>query len=201
MLRNIYMKDTIFRIYYVSDEYTTGLTDVSILIKKEDGTVVLPSTIISELEEGIYYYDFTPTEETTYIVTIDSITKPLRSTQAFNIIQNLTNLSWSSMLYRVFYNAKNNLSGLTDVKIQAWYAGSKFVTDGILTESSTPGIYYYDLPLANPGSYVFTIDCVSNSLPSTKSIYVQDLDLTKVYVTTAVDGTARITNNISGTVD
>ena len=69
-----------------------------------------------------------------------------------------------------------------------------------MQETSTPGIYYYDLTMNDPGNYVFKVDSVSNPLPDMKSIYVQDLNLEEKYVTSVISGSSS-SSSISGSVD
>jgi len=201
LIKNYYQKDEPFRINYRATDFVTGLTDVRITIRKSNGVVVVNDVQMTELGEGIYFYNFTPTEATLYVAEVNSASNPGPDNKSFLVHEQLTNLAWSSQSYRVFYTAANQLSGLTDVKIIAWNESTKIVDEEVMTESATPGVYYYDVTMPNAGNYVFKVDSATNPSPDMKSVYVNELDLTKQYIFTNITGTARDSINIRGAVD
>lgn len=62
------------RIYYYSAFRETGLTDVKITIYDPNSSLCVSSVTMTELEQGIYYYDFVPESYGNYICKMSSAT-------------------------------------------------------------------------------------------------------------------------------
>lgn len=78
-----------YRIVYNARASATGLTDVKITIWKPDGTKLVESVAMSELGDGLYYYDIIPDTVGVYHYKADSASKPLLQTGSFNVVENV----------------------------------------------------------------------------------------------------------------
>ena len=189
------------KLYYASRDFTEGLSDVKVRIKNSNGILVVTDEFLTELEKGIYYYSWTPSSLGVFIAQINSNTLPFLGLKTINIADGIQETEWVSTTYRVFYQSKNNISGLVDVKISAWKESSKIVDEEVMTESNTPGIYYHDLDLDSHGSYVVKIDSASNPRPWAKSYYFKALDIEERFVYTEIDGVTRTLTSLRGTLE
>jgi len=88
---------------------------------------------------------------------------------------------YQDTLYKVFYVAQNETTGLTDVQIAILTPAG--VTEGyfIMTETTRPGIYSYDYTVAEIGRYLF--ECDSATLPGK---YAQAIDVVALLSTSTV---------------
>ena len=75
-----------YTIYYVADDFASGLTDVLLTILLPDKTSAGPYTMTEHSERsGVYYYDYTPTQNGQYYTEADSATTPKKVVQVINI--------------------------------------------------------------------------------------------------------------------
>jgi hypothetical protein len=81
-----------YRIYYVALDYTSGLTDVALIITKPDGTNE-SAVLMTELDSsGVYYYDYIPATKGQYLFTVDSISKPYKFSKSLDVIVSVTSV-------------------------------------------------------------------------------------------------------------
>jgi hypothetical protein len=75
-----------YRIYYVADNFQTGLIDVLLTVLLPDNTEAGPFTMTEHpLRPGVYYYDYLPIQNGQYYFEADSVTTPKKFVQIVNI--------------------------------------------------------------------------------------------------------------------
>lgn len=80
--------DTLYRTFYIAQNFSSGLTDVSLYITAPIGTTDGPH-IMTEMpnKPGVYYYDHLVTSSGRYLFDADSVTLSNRSATAIDVIQ------------------------------------------------------------------------------------------------------------------
>jgi len=86
-----YYKSETVRIVYESKRLVTGLTDCKITIWDATPTKQADAQTMTELGNGLYYYDYTPLTTGVHIFFCDSATQPRRFSGQF-IIEDSTDL-------------------------------------------------------------------------------------------------------------
>lgn len=80
-----------FRIFYVAKNFTTGLTDVGLYVRRPDG-VREGAFIMTEINDpylsGSYYYDYLPTQQGYYLFAMDSPSQPKRAEKSIEVLRN-----------------------------------------------------------------------------------------------------------------
>ncbi len=71
----------VFKFYYVANNFTTGLTDVTVSILDPNGTIYGPFICDESTRTGIYYYDYTPLVKGQYVFEADSVVSPKKFVQ------------------------------------------------------------------------------------------------------------------------
>lgn len=84
-----------YRVYYVALNYTSGLTDVTVSIKKPDGTSLGPYAMIELDTSGIYYYDYVLVNGGEYIFTADSTSVPSKFSKSVEANINVPQLPYA----------------------------------------------------------------------------------------------------------
>jgi hypothetical protein len=75
----------LYKIYYIADNFASGLTDVSLTILLPDNTSAGPFILTeSLLRAGVYTYDYTPLDDGQYYFEIDSVTTPKKVVQVLD---------------------------------------------------------------------------------------------------------------------
>jgi hypothetical protein len=70
-----------FRFYYIANNFTTGLTDVSVQILDPNNTIWGSFICTESTRTGIYYYDYTPLVKGQYVFEADSVVSPKKFVQ------------------------------------------------------------------------------------------------------------------------
>ena len=74
-----------YRIYYVADNFQTGLSDVLLTILLPNDTSESSLSMIEHsLRTGVYYYDYTPVIRGQYYFEMDSVSTPKKVVQIVN---------------------------------------------------------------------------------------------------------------------
>jgi hypothetical protein len=72
----------IYKVYYVADSFTSGLTDVLLTIILPNDSLIGPFTLEeSAVRSGVYVYNYTPTLDGQYYFEIDSVAVPKKVVQ------------------------------------------------------------------------------------------------------------------------
>lgn len=83
----------LYPIFYTALDYATGITDVSMMVRRPDGIVEGPFIMIevtsASMLSGTYIYNYLPLQRGIYLFTIDSTTMSKRAEKSIEITEGI----------------------------------------------------------------------------------------------------------------
>jgi hypothetical protein len=185
------------RLTYISWRRTTGITDVKVTVYNASNSVVVNAGTMTELANGIYYYDYTPTSSGTFIWYADSATYPAPLSGSF--VSDYTTTTTATTSTGDIANTQElaRFCNLEGVVPDPTIVGESRLMETIGTADNATTKFYLDNSGAIAGTYTLYYGPSEGSTTAlTESThYTLDKDLGKVTLTgTAVTviGTAAI---------
>lgn len=73
------------KVVYVAKGFVTGLTDIVVVIRKPDGSLLSPAPVVAEQGEGIYTFSYTPDVVGVYQEKITSVVNGDKAIRSVNV--------------------------------------------------------------------------------------------------------------------
>lgn len=74
------------KLVYVAVDFTTGLTDLVLAVRKPDGTPVTPAPTFTEQGDGVYIADYTPDAVGSWQEKVTSVTNGDNVVRAYDVV-------------------------------------------------------------------------------------------------------------------